>query len=184
MDLFARLPRLEGVQWMALTTFVVLLILAAAITIWVVSLRRLAKKWKKLSPWQIDMTEFWAGMHGLLSPRLLVPLAMAALTFALLFVQLDAVLHALGITLPLVQVSKIVAFSRVVGRLIPLSVVGFGSKDAAVIVLLSQHGIGIPVGLTATLLFLVCSYLVTLLLSGVCWWIKPLVVRRVAPSSS
>lgn len=184
LDLFGRLPRLEGMQWMVLTTFVVLLILAAAITIWVVSLRHLAKKWKKLSPWQIDMTEFWAGMHGLLSPRLLVPFAIAALAFALLFMQLDAVLHALGITLPLVQVSKIVAFSRVVGRLIPLSVVGFGSKDAAMIEMLAQHGIDPTVGLTVTLVLLLCSYLVTLLLSGLCWWIKPLVIRRAGRSSS
>ncbi|MBI3996950.1 MAG: flippase-like domain-containing protein [Candidatus Omnitrophica bacterium] len=184
LDLFARLPRLEGMQWMVLTTLVVLLILAAAITIWMVSLRRLAKKWKKLSPWQIDMTEFWAGMHSLLSLRLIFPLAMAALAFALLFVQLDAVLHALGITLPLGQVSKIVAFSRVVGRLIPLSVVGFGSKDAATIEMLAQHGIDPTVGLTVTLVLLLCSYLVTLLLSGLCWWIKPLVIRRAGRSSS
>ena len=52
------------------------------------------------------------------------------------------------------------------------------------IILLSQQGIDFTVGLTATLLFLVCSYLVTLLLSGLCWWMKPLVVRRAAPPSS
>jgi uncharacterized membrane protein YbhN (UPF0104 family) len=98
-------------------------------------------------------------------------------------VQLYAVLHALGIDLPFVLVAKIVALSRIVARAIPISVVGFGSKDAAVIGLLAQHGIDPAVGLTATLLWLVCSYLVTLLLSGLCWWIKPLVIRRPAASS-
>ena len=93
-------------------------------------------------------------------------------------------LRSLGVSLSLVLVSQIVAFSRIVARVVPFSVVGFGSKDAAVIGMLAQQGIDPSVGLTATLLFLVCSYLVTLLLSGLCWWIKPLVVRRVAPTSS
>jgi hypothetical protein len=81
--------------------------------------------------------------------------------------------------LPFMLVSQIMALSRIAARLIPISVVGFGSKDAAVIILLSQQGIEYPVGLTAVMLFLICSYLVTLLLSGLCWWIHPLMIRRV-----
>jgi hypothetical protein len=103
--------------------------------------------------------------------------------FSLLFLQLDAVLRSLGILLPCFLVVKIVALSRILARIIPVSIVGFGSKDAAVIWLLAQQGIDPAVGLTVTILFLVCSYLVTLLLSGLCWWIKPLVVRRVVPST-
>jgi hypothetical protein len=116
--------------------------------------------------------------------RLVVPAAALAAAFSLLFIQLDAVLHALGVALPLVLVAKIVAFSRIVARAIPISVVGFGSKDAALIGMLAQHGLDPAVGLAATLLLLVCSYLVTLLLSGLCWWIRPLVIRRAVPSSS
>jgi uncharacterized membrane protein YbhN (UPF0104 family) len=130
------------------------------------------------------MTELWSGLRSLVSPHLVAPLAVALVAFSLLFFETDAVLRSLGISLPLLLVAKIVAVSRVVARVIPISVVGFGSKDAAVIELLHQQGIDYAVGLTVTLLFLVCSYLVTLLLSGLCWWIKPLVVRRVAPTSS
>ncbi|MBI3087695.1 MAG: flippase-like domain-containing protein [Candidatus Omnitrophica bacterium] len=184
LDLLAEFPLAQGVRWAALATVGVLLILAGGIWLWVVSLRRLARKWQKLSPWQINMTEFWGGMRHLASVRLALPLAAAAAGFSILFLQLNAVLWSLGIALPFVVVCKIAALSRIIARIIPLSVVGFGSKDAAVIVLLSQRGIEPAVGLTATLLFLVCSYLVTLLLSAVCWWAKPLIVRRAQTASS
>ena len=163
---------------------VALVVMSAGIGLWVVSLRRLARKWARFSPWQVDMSEFWPGMRQLGSVKLLAPLAIAALAFSLLFFQLDAVLRSLGIALPLLLVGKIMALSRIAARIIPISVVGWGSKDAAIIVLLSQQGIDPLVGITATLLLLVCSYLVTLLLSGVCWWINPLVVRRAVPSPS
>ena len=185
LQLLAQMPLREGVQRGAFVmSGVVLVVLSAGIALWVVSLRRLARKWEKLSPWQIDMTELWFGIRQLVSPRLVVPLVLSATAFSLLFLQLDAVLRSLGITLSFVLVAQIAAFSRIVARAIPISVVGFGSKDAAVIGMLAQQGIDPAVGLTVTLLFLLCSYLVTLILSGLCWWIKPLVVRRVAPSGS
>jgi uncharacterized protein (TIRG00374 family) len=184
LQLLAQVPLLEGVQWVVLASIVVLVVLSVGISLWVVSLRRLARKWERLSPWQVDMTEFWSGMRHLFSLRLLVPLGVAALAFSLLFVQLDVVLRSLGVKLSMILVAKIVAFSRIVARVIPISLVGFGSKDAAVIGMLAQQGVDPSVGLTATLLLLICSYLITLLLSGLCWWIKPLVIRRVAPASS
>jgi len=178
LQLLMDVPLLQSVQWAALASVGVLLVLSAGIALWVLSLRRLAKKWERLSPWQIDMTEFRSGMRELLSPGLIVPLGLAMIAFSLLFLQLEAILRALGIMLPLFKIAQIVAFSRIVARVIPISVVGFGSKDAAVIGMLAKEGLDPAVGLAATLLLLVCSYLVTLLLSGLCWWIKPLTIRR------
>ncbi len=183
VQLLADIPLLKGVQWAVIASLVVLLALSLGITVWVVSLRRLTKKWERLSPWQIDMTEFWSGIRHLASLKLVLPLCVSALAFSLLFFQLNAILHALGIGLPLSLVAKIAAFSRIVARVVPISVVGFGSKDAAVIGLLARYGVDPSVGLTATLLLLVCTYLVSLLLSGLCWWIKPLVIRRVASAN-
>ena len=178
LPLLVQVPVLQGVRWVVVASVAVLIVLSAGIALWVVSLRRLARKWEKLSPWKIDMTEFWAGMRNLCSLNLVIPLSVCALAFSLLFLQLDAVLRALGLTLPLILVAKIAAFSRIVARAVPISVVGFGSKDAAVIGMLAQRGIEPSLGLSATLLLLVCTYLVTLLLSGLCWWIKPLVIRH------
>ena len=184
LQLLAEVPLLQGVRWMAIMSGAVLIALSIGIAIWVISLHRLARKWQKLSPWQIEMPEFWSGMRHLLTLRLVIPFAVSVLAFSVLFIQLDALLRAMGIILPLVLVGKIAAFSRIVARLIPISIVGFGSKDAALIGMLARYGIDPAVGLSATLLFLMCSYLVTLLLSGLCWWIKPLVVRRLASSVS
>ena len=183
LPLLAGVELLQGVKGMVGASLGILVALSAGITIWVLSLRKLARKWETLSPWQIDMTEFWAGVRQLLTPRLILPLLSAAGSFSILFLQLDAVLHAMGIVLPLITVARIMALSRIAARLVPISVVGFGSKDAAVIVLLSQQRIDWSVGLTATLLFLICSYLITLVLSGICWWVKPLMIRRAAPAS-
>jgi hypothetical protein len=182
LQLLLDVPLLQSVKYAALATAGVLLILSAGIALWILSLRRLARKWEQLSPWQIDMEEFRSGLRQLISPRLLVPLTVTVVAFALLFFQLHAVLRALGIALPLFTVAQIVAFSRIAARIIPISVVGFGSKDAAVIGMLAKQGIDPATGLSATLILLVCTYLVTLLLSGLCWWIKPLTIRRAAPS--
>lgn len=184
MPLLAELPFLRGVGQIVWVSVAVVAVLLAGIALWVFSLRRLAKKWQQFSPWQIDMTEFWSGMRHLRSPRLLLPAVLAAAAFSLLFLQLYAVLRAIGVSLPFLLVGQIMALSRIAARLVPVSVVGFGSKDAAVIMLLTQHGVDVSVSLTAVLFFLICTYLLMLLLSGLCWWIKPLVVRRTAPASS
>ena len=178
LPFLASYPFGQGVRRAFVAGVIVLVVLAAAIAIWVVSVKRLAKKWEKLSPWQIDMTELWSGMRHLLSGRLVVSLALTAASFSLLFLQLDAVLRALGISLPFALVSQIMAFSRIVGRIVPLSVIGLGTKDAVVVDLLSRQGIDFSVGLAATLLLLLCSYLLTLILSAISWWVKPIVVRR------
>ncbi len=179
--LLAQLPFVRDVKQVIWMTALVPVILAVGIGLWVVFLRRLARKWERLSPWKIDMTEFWFGLRQLVSPRLIVPLALAAGGFSLLFLQLDAVLRALGITLPFVTMARIMALSRMAARLAPISIVGFGSKDAMLIALLNQQGLGVPLAVTVALLLLLCSYLVTLVLSGLAWWVKPLVVRRPLP---
>ncbi len=180
----AEMSFLQGVKWVLVAVIVVVVVMGGGIAIWIFSLQRLARKWERLTPWLIDMTEFWSGMRALAGPQLLLPLAFAAVGFSLLFFQLDAVLHALGIALPILTVAKIMAVCRMVARIVPLSLVGLGSKDAAVITLLAQEGVDPAVGLTITLLLLTGTYLVTLLLSGLGWWIKPLVVRRAGPASS
>ena len=178
LQLLPQVPVLKSVQRAVVVSFLVLVVLSAGISLWVVSLRRLVRKWGKLSPWQVDPTECWAGISTLFSPRLIFPLGITAFAFSLLFLEYDAILHALGITtISPGLIGRVVAFSRIVGRIVPFSMVGFGSKDAAIIELLHQYGIDRVVGLTVTLLFLLCSYLVTLLLSGLCWWIKLLVIR-------
>jgi len=174
----------HGVKEMSIVTAVIIVVLAGGITLWVFSLRQLARKWQRLSPWQIDMEEFWAGMRHLGSPALAFPLVLTAGAFVVLFFQLDAVLKAIGVSLPFLLVSRIMALSRIAARLMPVSGFGVGTKDAAIVILLSQHGVEVPLGLTAVLLLLVCSYLVTLLLSGICWWVKPLVIRRAARPTS
>ena len=184
LGLLVQIPAKYGVQRIVIASLAVLVVLALGIGLWVLSLRWLAKKWQRLSPWQVEMAEFWSGFRHLASPGLALPVVLAASAFSLLFFQLNAVLRALGVSLPILLVGQIVAFSRIVARLLPISVVGFGSKDAAVIELLRQQGIHPAVGLAATLLLLLCSYFVTLLLSAVSWWVKPLVIRRARTTSS
>ena len=177
-------PLMQGVGWVIAVSLAVLVILALGIGLWVVSLRRLTRKWERLSPWKIETAELWAGLRQLGSAHLFSPLAFSVLAFSLLFFQLDAVLRSLGIALPFLVAAQVMAFSRLVGRVIPVSVLGFGSKDAAVIWVLTQRGIAPSIVLTATLLLLLTSSMVTLLASALCWWVKPLIVRRAQTASS
>jgi uncharacterized membrane protein YbhN (UPF0104 family) len=184
LQLLPQFPLLQGVRRVVVISVIAGVALAVGIAIWVLSLRRLARKWRKLSPWQVDMTEFWSGMRHLLSGRLMLPMVAAVTSFSLLFLQLGAVLKALSLSLPLELVAQIVAFSRIVARVIPISVVGIGSKDYAVIELLKQQGVDPALGITAAMLLVLCTYLVTLLLSAVSWWVNPLIVRRVSSTRS
>jgi hypothetical protein len=183
LPLLAEVPFLKGVWALVGLSAVAVTVLSAGIGVWVLSLRRLTRRWEALSPWQVDMTEFWSGMRHLRSGRLVLPLGISVLAFSLLFFQLEAVLRALALVLPFALVARILAVSRIAARLIPVSAFGLGSKDAAVVFLLAQHQVDMVAGLAASLLYLVCSHVVTLLLAGVCWWINPLVVRRAAPAT-
>lgn len=184
LPLLAEVPFFQGVGKIVWASGIILAVLLAGITIWVVSLRRLARKWEKLSPWKVEMTEWWAGFRHLVRGSLVIPLALAALAFSILFLQLDAVLHAIGLSVPFLFVCQLMALSRIAARLIPVSFVGFGTKDAAIILLLLRHHVELPVAIAVPILFLLCTYPVMLLLSGICWWIKPLVVRRAAASTA
>jgi uncharacterized membrane protein YbhN (UPF0104 family) len=181
LQLLGEVPLMRDVQWILVATVTVLVALSVGIMLWVLSLRRLARKWQRLSPWQIDMADFWAGMRPLRSSWLLLPLGVASLAFSMIFGQLYSILQAQGLGLSLGLAAKIAAFSRLVARAIPFSVVGYGTKDAAVIGMLTAHGIDTTVAVTTTLFYLVCAYLLTLLLSGLCWWIRPLRISRAAP---
>lgn len=181
LQLLAEVPLIRDVQSVLIATVVVVVALSAGITLWALSLRRLTRKWQRLSPWQIDMADFWAGMKVLRSPGLLWPLGVAALAFSTIFGQFYSIVHAQGLPITFGLAVKIAAFSRIVARAIPFSVVGYGTKDAAVIGMLTNYGVDPAVAVTTTLLYLVCSYLLTLLLSGLCWWIKPLRISRFAP---
>ena len=178
LPLLAQKPILRDVQGIILGSLIVLVILSAGIGLWVVSLRRLGRKWQRLSPWQIDVTEFWSGMRNLCSFRLIEVLGIGVLAFSILLMQLFTALQALGMNLPFGLVIQIAALSQLVARLVPISVIGFGSKDAIVIGLLTQQGFDPALALSATLLLLIGSYLVTLLISGLSWWVKPLVIQE------
>lgn len=184
LQLLSQVQMLQGVRWIVLTIVAIVVILSVAITLWAISMRHLVRKWERRSPWQIEMTDFWGGMRQFASVKLLIPLGIIGLSFCLLFLQLDVVLRSLQVNLPFLLIGQITAFSRLVARVIPVSIAGFGTKDAAVIGLLKNQGVDPSVGLTATLIWLVSSYLVALVISALAWWIKPLTVRRVVQTSS
>ena len=184
LPLLTELSWLHGVGGVALGSLGALALLSGGMAIWVVSLRRLTRTWERHSSWRVDLTEFWSGMRHLASWKLLVPLLVTLLGFSLLFVQFDLVLRALGVILPIGLLGRIIALSRFSARLIPISVAGFGSKDVLLIIVLMRQGIVFSTAATAALLFYLCSHLLTLLLSGLCWRIKPLTVRRAQSASS
>lgn len=184
LALMTQVPLMQGIQEIVWMSLAVLAILLTGIFLWTIFFKRLTRKWKKLSPWQIDFTDFRYGMRHLGSVQLIIPLILSIAAYGVLFFQFDALLRAVGISLPFLVIAQVVALSRLASRLIPLSIVGYGSKDLTMVAILVQQGIDISLGVTVTVLFLVCSYLLTLLLSGLCWWVKPLTIQRMVKESS
>jgi uncharacterized membrane protein YbhN (UPF0104 family) len=122
-----------------------------------------------------------AELGRLWSPRLLPLAGLTALAFGCLFAGAYGLARGLALPIgPATTVYSVAAASLV--ALLPVSVSGIGTRDAALVVLLAPHGVTADRALSFSLAYLACSLLFSNGLGAWCWLRDPL--ARAAPEAA
>jgi uncharacterized membrane protein YbhN (UPF0104 family) len=110
------------------------------------------------------------------SPRLAGLAALSAVAFASLFAGAFALARGLGLPIDLATTTYAVAAASVVA-LLPVSVSGIGTRDAALVLLLAPHGVPAERALSFSLAYLGCSLVFSNGLGALLWLRDPVDFR-------
>jgi hypothetical protein len=113
-----------------------------------------------------------SGLRQLSLHSALLAVGLTIGTYAVFFGQCYLLALALDMSLSYVQVSYAVAIGSLV-TLLPLSVSGLGTREAAMITYLGTAGIAPPLALAFSLLVFATFYLASGALGALAWWLKP-----------
>ena len=130
---------------------------------------------KLLAPKGI-LPEVRAGMRQLTWRSLLVAVVLTLLAYGIFFGQCYLLARALGLSAELVPVTFAVALGSLV-TLIPVSISGLGTREAAMIAYLNSVGVQAEAALSFSLLVFVTFYIAGGLIGAVAWWIKPVPIN-------
>jgi uncharacterized membrane protein YbhN (UPF0104 family) len=115
-------------------------------------------------------------LAALWSPRLLGLALVTALGFASLFAGAFALARALALPIGFAAAAYAVATASVVA-LLPVSVSGIGTRDAALVLLLAPHGVSAERALSFSLAYLACSLVFSNGIGAVGWLRDPVDFR-------
>jgi hypothetical protein len=107
--------------------------------------------------------------------KLLKPAVISFIGFTIFFIQAFFVAYALNMDLSFTDLAKVISLTRLIARVIPLSIFGLGSKDVAFVAVLHKNfHIEIAKGIAFSIIFLFTSYIISAITGAVCWFIKPI----------
>lgn len=112
------------------------------------------------------------GLRQLTWSSLLVAIALTMLAYAIFFGQCYLLALALKLPVGFAPVSYAVALGSLV-TLLPISVSGLGTREAAMIAYLGTVGVPAESALSFSLLVFVTFYVAGGLMGAVAWWMKP-----------
>ena len=116
------------------------------------------------------------------SPRLVGLAVLSAAGFACLFAGAHALARALALPIDFATTAYAVATASV-AALLPVSVSGIGTRDAALVLLLAPHGVPAPQALSFSLAYLAFSLAFSNGLGALFWLRDPLAPRERAAAS-
>ncbi len=112
------------------------------------------------------------GMRQFRGQSLVTALTLTILAYAIFFAQCFLVGLAIGLKAGFVPVMFAVALGNLIS-LIPISISGLGTREAATVAYLGASGVQPEVALAFSLLIFVTFYVGAGLMGGVAWWVKP-----------
>jgi hypothetical protein len=118
------------------------------------------------------LTELRAGMRQLSPRSALLAAVLTVLAYGIFFGQCYLLALALGLPLSYLQVSYTVAIGSLV-TLLPISISGLGTREAAIIAYMGTAGIASEPALGFSLLLFATFYVAGGVFGAVAWWIKP-----------
>ena len=123
------------------------------------------------------LLELRTGLRQLSLPWLLAAVGLTVLAYTIFFGQSYLLALALGLKTGFVQVCFAVALGSLV-TLLPISISGLGTREAAVVAYLSTVGVPAEVALSFSLLVFLTFYVAGGLMGAVAWWVKPVPITR------
>lgn len=130
---------------------------------------RLGPKLARLGGIVGDMRQ---GLQGLSWRALLLACGLTLLAYGVFFSQCYLVAQAVGLTLGFVSMSYAVALGSLI-TLLPISISGIGTRDAAIVAYLGTFGVVPALALAFSLLVFVTFHLGGALLGAGAWLLKP-----------
>ena len=121
------------------------------------------------SSWLVQMR---SGLKQLSLTALTAATLLTAIAYFVLFLQSYLIAVALGVPLSFWQVAYAMAIGSVV-TLLPISVSGLGTREAAVVAFLGTHGVPANLALGFSLLVFATFYVASGVLGAIAWWMKP-----------
>lgn len=121
--------------------------------------------------WLVELRQ---GFRQLTWPWLLAATLLTGLAYALFFGQCYLLALALHLPVGFTPVLYSVALGSLV-TLLPISISGLGTREAAIIAYLSTVGVPAEAALSFSLLVFLTFYVAAGLIGAVAWWVKPLV---------
>ena len=126
---------------------------------------------KKQESWNINFQDFTNDLKNYNTKNYIVIIFITAFSWIFYYLQMYLLSLSAGIKLPFLYLAMTVTITGFIG-LIPISISGIGTRDAALILLLSPFMIPTEKIIVFSFIILL-AYLFTTLLGLICWLIKP-----------
>ena len=115
-------------------------------------------------------------LRQLTLPWTLIAIALTVLAYGVFFGQCYLLARSLDLSISFGTVAYAVALGSLV-TLIPVSISGLGTREAAMIAYLDTAGVAAEAAISFSLLVFVTFYIAGGLIGAVAWWIKPVPLR-------
>jgi len=123
------------------------------------------------------LSEVRAGLRQLTPARLAVAVALTGVAYVVFFGQCYLLALALHLDAGVVPVTFAVALGSLI-TLLPISISGLGTREAAMIAYLDTVGVSAEAALSFSLLVFVTFYVAGGLIGALAWWIKPVPLNK------
>ena len=120
--------------------------------------------------------DFYGGIDSLNSLHLLLPALLSFIAYFLFFFQCYFISLALELSIPFFYLAFSISIANLIA-LIPISVSGIGTRDAALILLFSFMGLTKEVSVSFSFLFLFSSLFLKDLIGGILWFKEPVEIK-------
>lgn len=120
--------------------------------------------------------DFYDGIDSLNSLNLLLPALLSLFAYFVFFFQCYFISLALDISIPFFYLAFSISIANIIA-LIPVSVSGIGTRDAALILFFSFIGLSKEVAVSFSFLFLFSSLLLKDLIGGIVWIKEPVEIK-------
>jgi uncharacterized protein (TIRG00374 family) len=127
------------------------------------------------------LSDLRQGLRQLTWPWLLAATSMTGLAYLVFFFQCYLLALALHLQVGFMPVLYSVALGSLV-TLLPLSISGLGTREAAIVAYLGTVGAPAEVALSFSLLIFFTFYVAGGVIGALAWWLKPVALRQNRPS--